>query len=182
MRLEEQSAKISRGNAVHHPHHGIGRVQSVGKRNFAGSNGANFAQLYFKREDLTLILPMRDCAETVRNPITADQAKQILDHIENWDGKASKQWKARAAAHQEAMERGDPFEYAEIFKGLSRLEAEGNLRHTDRTHLNRAIDFLADELSFALSKSPDRVRELITRAATGPQAEPEAESEVESAA
>lgn len=170
MRLEEQSAKISRGNAVHHPHHGIGRVQSVGKPDFAGSNGANFAQLYFQREELTLILPMRDAAETVRNPITTKQAQQILDYIAQWDGHASKQWKARAAAHHEAMERGDPFEYAEIFKGLSRLEAAGGLRHTDRTHLNRAIEFLADELSFALNKTPDRIRELITRAAAGPEA------------
>lgn len=171
MRLEEQSAKISRGNAVHHPHHGIGKVQKVGKRNFEGANGAQYAQLYFQREALTLIIPMQDAAETVRNPITAKQARQIIDHIETWDGRASKQWKARAAAHQEAMDHGDPFEYAEVFKGLCRLEAEGTLRHTDRSHLHRAIDFLADELSFALKKTPDQIREMITAAASEPTEE-----------
>ena len=165
MRLEEQSAKISRGNAVHHPHHGIGKVQSVRERNFEGANGAKFAQLYFQREGLTLILPMQDAEDTVRNPITRKQARQILDHIGTWDGRPSKQWKARANAHQEAMERGDPFEYAEVFKGLCVLESEGTLRHTDRTHLNQAMDFLADELSFALGKTPDQVRDLLTRAA-----------------
>jgi RNA polymerase-interacting CarD/CdnL/TRCF family regulator len=168
MRLAEQSAKISRGNPVHHPHHGIGQVQSVGKRAFAGSNGANFAQLYFKREELTLILPMRDAAHAVRSPISAAQAAQILDHIGNWDGRANKQWKARAAAHREAMDRDDPFECAEVFKALSRLEAAGNLRHTDRAHLNRALTALADELAFALDESPDRVREQITAAAAVP--------------
>jgi hypothetical protein len=30
------------------------------------------------------------------------------------------------------------------------------------------MDFLADELSFALGKTPDQVRELITEAARGP--------------
>jgi RNA polymerase-interacting CarD/CdnL/TRCF family regulator len=165
MRLEEQTAKLSRGNAVHHPHHGIGKVQSVRERNFEGANGAKFAQLYFQREGLTLILPMQDAADTVRNPITAKQARQIIKHVETWNGRASKQWKARAAAHQEAMDRGDPFEYAEVFKGLSKLEAEGTLRHTDRSHLNRAMDFLADELSYALGKTPDQVRDLITEAA-----------------
>ena len=168
MRLEEQSAKISRGNAVHHPHHGIGKVQSVRERNFEGANGTKFAQLYFQREALTLILPMQDAAETVRSPINKKQAKQILDHIESWNGRPSKQWKARAAAHQEAMDRGDPFEYAEVFKGLSRLDAEDTLRHTDRSHLNQAMDFLADELSFALGKTPDQVRVLLVEAATEP--------------
>jgi RNA polymerase-interacting CarD/CdnL/TRCF family regulator len=165
MRLEEQLVKISRGSAVHHPHHGIGQVQSIRERNFEGANGAKFAQLYFQREGLTLILPMQDAAQTVRCPITAKQARQIIKHIETWDGRASKQWKARAAAHQEAIDHGDPFEYAEVFKSLSRLEAEGSLRHTDRSHLHRAMDFLADELSFALGKTPDAVRDLLTEAA-----------------
>jgi RNA polymerase-interacting CarD/CdnL/TRCF family regulator len=164
MRLQGQSTEISRGAAVHHPHHGIGQVQQVGKRRFAGSNGPDYAQLYFKRDDLTLIMPVDDVANTVRRPLDASQAGQLLDYIEHWNGKCSKQWKARAAAHQQAMERNDPFAYAEVCKGLSRLESEGNLRHTDRTHLNRSIEFLADELAYALDKTPDYARMLIVKA------------------
>ena len=171
MRLEESSVKISRGNAIHHPHHGIGKVQSVRERNFDGANGTKFAQLYFQREDLTLILPEQDAADTVRNPITARQARQIIKHIESFEGRASKQWKTRAAKHQDAIDHGDPFEYAEVFKSLMRLEADGTLRHTDRSHLNRAMDFLADELSFALGKTPDEIRDLITEAAQIPETE-----------
>ena len=62
------------------------------------------------------------------------------------------------------MERNDPYAYAEVCKGLSRLEAEGALRHTDRTHLNRSIDFLADELAYALDETPDYARMLIVKA------------------
>ncbi len=63
------------------------------------------------------------------------------------------------------MQRNDPFEYAEVCKGLSQLESEGTLRHTDRTHLNRSIEFLADELAYALDKTPDYARMLIVKAA-----------------
>ena len=164
MRLEERTTEISRGAAVHHPHHGIGRVQTVGKRRFAGANGADYAQLYFKRDDLTLILPVQDAARAVRRPLDASQAGQLLKYIEHWDGKCSRQWKARAAAHQEAMQRDDPFEYAEVCKGLIQLESEGTLRHTDRTHLNRSIEFLADELAHALDQTPDYARMLIVKA------------------
>jgi RNA polymerase-interacting CarD/CdnL/TRCF family regulator len=169
MRLAEQTTDISRGAAVHHPHHGIGRVQQVGKRRFAGSNGADYAQVYFKRDDLTLIMPLQDVVSAVRRPLDASQAGQLLDYIEHWDGKCSRQWKARAAAHQEAMQRNDPFEYAEVCKGLSQLETEGTLRHTDRTHLNRSIEFLADELAYALDKTPDYARMLIVKAAATPE-------------
>lgn len=164
MRLAGQSPHIGRGATIHHPHHGIGKVQKVGKRKFAGSNGDDFAQLYFKRERLTLILPTQHLAETVRMPIDAQQASAVLDYIRHWDGHASKQWKARAAANQEAMDRGDPFEYAEVCKGLTELESEGTLRHTDRVHLNRSFEFLADELAHALDKTPDFARMLITEA------------------
>ena len=167
MRLESQATEISRGAAVHHPHHGIGRIQQVGKRRFAGSDGPDFAQLYFERDDLTLIMPVQDVVSAVRRPLDASQAGQLLDYIEHWDGKCSRQWKARASAHQQAMERNDPFEYAEVCKGLARLESEGTLRHTDRTHLNRSIEFLADELAYALDKTPDYARMLIVKATAG---------------
>jgi len=164
MRLESQTTEISRGAAVHHPHHGIGRIQRVGKRRFAGEDGPDFAQLYFARDDLTLIMPVQDVVSAVRRPLDASQAGQLLDYIEQWDGKCSRQWKARANAHQQAIERNDPFEYAEVCKGLIRLESEGNLRHTDRTHLNRSMDFLADELAHALDKTPAYARMLIVKA------------------
>ena len=164
MRLQSQATEISRGAAVHHPHHGIGHIERVGKRHFAGRDGPDYAQLYFERQDLTLILPVQDMASAVRRPLDASQAGQLLDYMEHWDGKCSRQWKARAAAHQQAMERNDPFEYAEVCKGLAQLESEGTLRHTDRTHLNRSIEFLADELAYALDKTPDYARMLIVKA------------------
>ncbi len=153
--------EIDHGTAVHHPHHGIGRVQSIRTRNFAGASDTRFAQLYFQRENLTLILPAESLADNVRAPLDADQAQQLLDHLKDCAGKVRKQWKARAAAHQAAIDRGDPFEYATIYKGLAQLEADGTLRHTDRRHLNRSLDFLADELAYALGKTNDQARDLI---------------------
>ena len=46
----------------------------------------------------------------------------LLQHLETWKGRMSKQWKARANANQAAIERGDPFGYAEVYKGLTQLE------------------------------------------------------------
>ena len=119
--------------------------------------------MYFKRDGLTLMLRQQDLAKTVRKPINASEAKQLLDHLESWDGKVSTEWKARANANQVAMERGDPFSYAEVYKGLCKLEEEGTLRSTDREHLNRSLDFLVEELAIALGKTPEQARNRIAK-------------------
>ena len=97
---------INQGDTVHHPHHGIGLVQSISNRSFSGEKETPFAELYFERESLTLMLRTKDLAKTVRTPIGANQARDILDHLESWEGQMSSQWKIRASTNQEAGESG----------------------------------------------------------------------------
>jgi RNA polymerase-interacting CarD/CdnL/TRCF family regulator len=124
-----------------------------------------FAKMYFKRDGLTLMLRKQDLDKTIRTPIDADEAGKLLEHLKTWKGKVSSQWKARANAHQLTMERGDPFGYAEVYKGLSKLEAEGTLRASDRIHLNQSLHFLVEELANALGKTPEQARSQIANAA-----------------
>ena len=83
---------INQGDSVHHPHHGIGLVESICKRSFSGEKESTFAELYFKRDGLTLMMRQKDLEKTVRNPIDASEARKLLDHIGNWQGKVSSQW------------------------------------------------------------------------------------------
>jgi RNA polymerase-interacting CarD/CdnL/TRCF family regulator len=117
--------------------------------------------VYFKRDGLTLMMRKQDLGKTVRNPINASEANQLLDHLEKWEGNMSNQWKVRANANQVAMDRGEPFDYANVYKGLSRLEEEGTLRASDRAHLNQALAFLVEELANALGKTPEQARSQI---------------------
>ena len=64
------------GDTVNHPHHEIGQVQSIRKRSFSGEAETTFAQVYFERDGLTLMMRKKDLATTVRNPINASEAKQ----------------------------------------------------------------------------------------------------------
>lgn len=110
------------------------------------------------------MLREQDLSKTVRYPIDAKEAKNLLDHLRDWDGKVSSQWKARANANQSTMETGDPFGYVEVFKGLSKLEAEGSLRASDRVHLNQSLEFLVEEVAHALGKSEEHARSKIVEA------------------
>ena len=124
-------------------------------------------ELFFQRDKLTVTLRQEDLAGSVRNLITAREANQLLQEMQEWEGKVSKQWKTRANAHQAAIDRGNPFEYAKVFKGLSKLEAKDTLRAQDRAHLNQSADLLTEELAFSLKKTPEQARRMLSRASGG---------------
>mgnify|MGYP000730059887 FL=1 len=63
------------------------------------------------------------------------------------------------------MEKGDPYGYAEVFKGLSKLEQEGSLRSLDRAHLKQSTQLLAEELANALGKSQQEALDQIEKIA-----------------
>ncbi len=103
---------------------------------------------------------------TIRSIMSAKEAKKIISHLKNWEGEFSEQWKTRATANQAAIDKGDPFGYAEVVKGLSVMQEQSTLSATDRKHLNRGIEFLCEELADALGKTHARVRQLIEKATT----------------
>lgn len=155
---------IRRGERVHHPQHGVGKIQSIGKRSFCGAESATYAELYFEREDLTLTLRKDDMPEEVRTLISANKARKLLKELKEWDGKPKRQWKARANAHQAAIDSGDPFAYAKAFKELSLLHAEDSLRAGDRAHYKQAEELLVEELANSLGKTRSQARVLLDKA------------------
>ena len=153
------------GDYVHHPQHGVGIVKFIGEKSFYGAAPARYAQLFFKQDALTLTVPEGDLCNVIRCLLTPQQSLDLLEKIKNWDGQAKKQWKAREDAHKVAFDAGDPFEYAKVLKGLVKLGQAGDLRPTDRRHLNRALDLLAAELGQTLKKTKGQIRNLIDEAA-----------------
>ena len=122
-------------------------------------------QVFFEREELTLIARADEITQEIRKPISATEARKLLDRIPSWNEKVKSQWKARADTHQSALDSGDPEACAKVFKNLSQLESEGKLRQADRNHLKHALEMLTDELSRALGKRRSQARRLIMEAA-----------------
>ena len=86
----------------------------------------------------------------------------MLEHIENCDDAMNEQWKTRISKNERALEGGDPYELAKVFKGLSRMQDEGKtLRAADRKHMQTSFAILSEELSTALGKSRASVEALL---------------------
>ncbi len=162
---KEITINIRKGESIHHPQHGIGKIQSIGERSFGGCAKATYAELYFARQNLKLTILKDDVPNTVRALISTKDAKRLLDELKGYEGKVSKQWKARANAHQAAIDRGDPFETARVYKGLSKLESQDGLRAQDKAHLAQSLALLTEELACSLRKSPEQARKMLAAVA-----------------
>ena len=131
---------------------------------FSGRDEATYAQIYFSRSDLTFTLLKDECSNVIRSLISADEARQLLEQIETWDGKPKSQWKARVDKHQAAIETGDPFEYAKVPKELSKIKQDEELRPADRANLEQSLSLLKEEITYSLKKTPAQVDKLIGKA------------------
>lgn len=105
-----------------------------------------------------------DLDEVMRAPIGENRARQILDHLQTFEGETSDQWKTRANAHQRKMDEGEPFGYAEVYKSLRVREQEGSLSAADRKHLKQSAEFLSEELANALGTSNRQALKKINQA------------------
>ena len=144
---------MQKGEHVLHPQHGIGKIESIRKLSICGHAPASYAQLYFERDELTMTMLEENLPEAVRRVISPEEANDLLEQLSAWNGKSTRQWKARANAHQNALDSGNPFEYAKVLKSLAQIENEGPLRTSDREHFNRSLYLLTEELACALKKS-----------------------------
>ncbi len=155
---------IAQGDCIYHPHHGIGKVQSISSRSFSGENDTRFAEIFFGRECITLLVREDSLDNIIRAPMSLSLAKNLLHHMKNWKTKVSDQWKTRANTHQAMMEEGDPRACAEVYKDLRVLEQDNALSTTDRKHLKRCKSILSEELAIALGQTQVEALDQMTQA------------------
>jgi CarD family transcriptional regulator len=134
-------------------------------RSFSTEPGERFARITFKRDEMTVLMREDEVEETMRRVIGKAEAAKILEHVKTWAGKVSDQWKARANAQQKKIETGDPFECAEVYKGLRLREENDTLSSADRKQLKQSTEFLSAELAQALGKPQRQVRKQLAKAA-----------------
>lgn len=143
----------------------MGQIEAIRERSFYGAKAATYVTLYFKRENLRLMLLEDDVPKTVRGLISPEESEQLLEQLKQWSGSVNKQWKARADKHQAALDSGNPYRYGQVLKSLSQMESEGEtLRHGDRQHLLQSQELLVEEIGRSLGKTPQQANQLLAAA------------------
>ncbi len=162
--LERSTTLYKQGDTVSHATHGIGTIKAIEEKEILGSR-AEFAVLYFEREELRLTLLKKDLDDQVREILSEDEALEIIEYLSDYDQKLAKNFKARNRKNQERLTSGDPRQLCAVAKGLIRLKRrKKSLSNSDRAQLHRALQLLAEELAEVLDEEPeameDKIREV----------------------
>lgn len=142
-------------------------MQSIGKRNFSGANGSRFAQLFFPRHKMTMMIREQDLVGIVRKPIAKNTACEVIEHIGAFEGRVSDQWKTREGVLQKKLDDGDPFALAEVYKTLRMRQEADTLSAADRRQLSQSETRLSEELAMAFGHEPDKALQRMEASALG---------------
>ncbi len=145
-----------------HKQHGIGRLQSLKRTQIWGQTAKNFVRVFFKRDQLTMIVHREELEQQSRPVISSTEARRVLTHLDKGKPRVDRQWKTRAKRNERALETCDPFKLADVYKSLSAMDAEGEtLRAADRNALRTSFQMLTEELAAALGKSRRNVAAIL---------------------
>lgn len=157
--------KYSTGDTIFHPLHGIGEVKDFEKKELLGTEYI-FAVLFFPRQQLKISLPANKLDETVRTPLTDQQARDILETAQETSEPLNSSWKVRNRKNLERLASGDPVQLITVLRGLHAIrEEKGNLNNSDRKHLTQSLDLLSDEFSVAFGEPIEETRQRLEQTA-----------------
>lgn len=142
----------------------MGNIQPIQRETILGQKAKSFVRIFFKRDKLTMIMRRDELQDTARNVISKAEAKRVLTHLEESTAKVNSQWKSRIRNNEKALEGGDPYDLADVYMGLSKMQDEGQtLRAADRKHMQTAFSILTEELATALDKPRATIEAMVQR-------------------
>ena len=151
------------GDKVTHTMHGAGVIEQIVTR----QENAGARQYYLLRlcvDSMTVLMPC-DCCEAVglRPTITSEQARQLLEQLDQVPLQKEGNWNQRYRENMERLKTGDPRQVAVVIRTLQRREKTGrrSLPTGERKMLNVAKKILVSELSLALGEEYQKIEHII---------------------
>lgn len=146
------------GEKAVHPHHGVGEVTAVEKREIAGHT-KTFYILRIVDSGMKVMVPT-DAATRVglRGVISKKDADKVLAVLKDPKVAVTAQpWNRRHREYIEMLKSGSPFEVAKVLRDLTRLKSDKDLSFGERRLLDQARSLLVTELALARRCKEDRV-------------------------
>ncbi len=155
------------GDKVVYPNHGVGIIEKISNRLFAGK----FERFYLLRicsNDILIMVPTANAGEVgLRKIVERRDVEELLSFLGSNQFFTQKDWKDRFKENSEKMRSGSIFHLAEVFKNLVYLSRVKPLSFREKRMLDRARFLLASELSTVMNQSEldieDRIENAVTK-------------------
>jgi CarD family transcriptional regulator len=145
--MTENSLKISAGDYVVYPTHGVGKVTGFEDQEISGDK-LKLIVIDFQKDRMILRVPITK-AETsgLRRLSSKDEMKVALKTLKGRSRVRRTMWSRRAQEYEAKINSGDPVSIAEVVRDLHRKADQPDQSYSERQIYQGAFDRLARELA-----------------------------------
>lgn len=146
------------GQLAVYPAHGVGRIESVEKREIAGKP-QQFYILRIVENEMIIMIPTANAASLgLREIISNKQVAEIFKLLrQKGEAPEAQTWNRRYRDYMKKIKTGSAMEVAEVLRDLFLIKTDKDLSFGERKMLDTARSLLIKEISIARSASEEKV-------------------------
>lgn len=154
--------EFKKSDVVVYPLQGVGIIQDIEERKFKGKK-VRYYIIYIKNSDMTIMIPMEKSAELgIRSIISKHKGETLLEKIDKEESYIfSSDWKMRYQNSLGQMRDGTLLEITKILKAMYLRSKTKDLPIMERKLYDSSLQALISELSLAMKKSEEMIREIL---------------------
>jgi CarD family transcriptional regulator len=145
-----KNLKLSVGDKVVHPSHGLGEISAIEHREIGGAKGEFFI-IRILDNGMRVMVPRTSAqAAGLRPVMSSKEADKVLETMRAREVAVDLQpWSRRFRAYTEMIKSGSPHEVAKVLRDMYRLKFDKELSFGERRLLDQAKSLLLKELAAA---------------------------------
>ena len=147
------------GDRIVYPMHGAGHIEGIEQQTVGGVPREYYCVCVLG-SNIRLKLPVESSGTIRLRPIIGkEEAEQVLAHFSSFTVDMDQPWGKRYKENVDRLKTGEPVEIAEVVKALMLRDKTAGLSIGDRQLMLTAKNIFIGELSMALERESDAVRE-----------------------
>ena len=153
------------GDKAVYPAQGVGEIIGIDSKEIAGKIHRFYVLKFIsgeaQQQDRRVLVPVERADEVGLRPVLSrDELEEVFDILRETDIHFDKQtWNRRYRGFMEKIRTGSLFEVAEVYRDLSRLEAQKTLSYGEKRMLETARNLVVKEISASRAQSEVKIRE-----------------------
>jgi len=147
------------GELAVYPAHGVGRIESIEKREIGG-NRQDFYIMRILETEMIIMIPVDNVdAVGLRQVIDSHDVPKVYSILKDRNISMDNQtWNRRYREYMDKIKTGSVFEVAEVLRDLCLLKSDKDLSFGERKMLDTARGLLVKELAIAENTNEDIIQ------------------------
>ena len=153
--------KFKVGDKVIYPNQGVGVIEDVCKKQFAGRQEV-FYELKIASNNSTVMIPVGNASHVGLRKLSSEkQLRTLFEILEKDFSEPERNWKSRYKDNVEKMRTGSIFEVAKVLKNLYFLSFQKSLSFREKKMFDRARQLIVSEIATVRREPVQTVEDIV---------------------